>query len=340
MSFEINDDSVVYGMAVLAIMRKLYEHEQQHGNKDRAAKMAVVQDEFAHGLKEARPDLDIVGRKSRRTAYFLPAGDDAFWTDEKRVIFMVELIATTRAPFAPHDLRFNAPSATEALYEIAERIGMSAAKLDWIRKWYESAEKSHAGGLDWMDIGLFTAAGALVVALTAGLATPFVLAAWGGGMGLTGAAAIVAALATLGGGSVAAGGLGMAGGLWLLAIAPVGAGALGGLGVGALVDAVSTADPATIGREVLKAQTVFKVLYVDGLGETDGTVGDALTQLRQGRDIAQDAKKNALARNESGSEAVKAAEQKIKWFDDAIQWSTKRFNESAKEPFSETVRAV
>jgi len=43
MSNEVNDDSVTYGIAVLAIMRKLREHEQANGSKDRAKKMALVE---------------------------------------------------------------------------------------------------------------------------------------------------------------------------------------------------------------------------------------------------------------------------------------------------------
>ena len=55
-------------------------------------------------------------------------------------------------------------------------------------------------------------AGAVLIAITGGLAAPLIGGAIGAAMGLSGAAAVSAGLAFLGGGAIAAGGLGMAGG--------------------------------------------------------------------------------------------------------------------------------
>jgi hypothetical protein len=82
-------------------------------------------------------------------------------------------------------------------------------------------------GINWTRFGVVAAGGAVLGAITGGLAAPLVGAAIGSTMGLSGAAASSAGLALLGGGSIAAGGLGMAGGTALVSASA----SLGSLGL-------------------------------------------------------------------------------------------------------------
>jgi len=93
---------------------------------------------------------------------------------------------------------------------------------------------------NWMKVGAIVAGGAVLGAITGGLAAPFIGGAIGGGMGLSGAAAANAGLALLGGGSLAAGGFGVAGGTFVVAgVAGVGAGTV--VGGGTIAHQMSTA---------------------------------------------------------------------------------------------------
>ena len=81
----------------------------------------------------------------------------------------------------------------------------------------------------WKRMIKYSLIGGGIVAITAGLATPFIATGIGGFMGLSGAAAYTAGLSFLGGGAIAAGGLGMAGGsIVVLAAGALIGGASGG----------------------------------------------------------------------------------------------------------------
>lgn len=147
---------------------------------------------------------------------------------------------------APHELGHNVTERSHAVSMLIELMlyrPWPDSKIDWVSKVRSRSLREAAGSLPalrdndldimereyrvlmrrlrrasvkWGRVALVSAAGLGLGVVTAGWAAPFIGAAVGGAMGLSGAAATSAGLAALGGGSLAAGGFGVAGGTALL----------------------------------------------------------------------------------------------------------------------------
>jgi hypothetical protein len=111
----------------------------------------------------------------------------------------------------------------------------------------------------WGRVALVSVAGLGVGALTAGWAAPFIGAAVGSAMGLSGAAATSAGLAALGGGSLAAGGFGMAGGTALL----TGLGGAAGAGAAAAGARWSPWAAGKVITDAIKLDLLTRVVFAD-----------------------------------------------------------------------------
>ncbi|SDW42578.1 Protein of unknown function [Marinococcus luteus] len=99
--------------------------------------------------------------------------------------------------------------------------------------------------------------GALLIALTAGLATPFI-AGLAAPAGLAGAAATNAGLAAIGGGAVAAGGMGMAGGMTVIVGGGSIFGSLSGMALGGMLK-----DSSSLAlREGAKLEVIMKEIIL------------------------------------------------------------------------------
>ncbi len=118
----------------------------------------------------------------------------------------------------PEDLAEEKPRGGFAI--VSTKFGLNATAGQEIVDATTSFMKGVSGF--WTTLIGWSLVGALVAAVTVGVAAPAIAATIGGMMGLHGAAAFSAGMALLGGGAVAAGGAGMAGGFCVL----VGGGAL------------------------------------------------------------------------------------------------------------------
>jgi hypothetical protein len=127
-----------------------------------------------------------------------------------------------------------------------------------IDKYKNSFKKSVRSISGWYTKILIGAGlGAVILTITAGLATPF-LAALAAPTGLAGAAAINAGLAALGGGAISAGGFGMAGGICVIVGGGSIFGTLSGMAAGAMF--ANSSDFAL--REGAKLEVIMKEIVL------------------------------------------------------------------------------
>lgn len=99
--------------------------------------------------------------------------------------------------------------------------------------------------------------GAVLIAITGGLAAPYIGGIVGASMGLSGVAAVNAGLAFLGGGAIAAGGMGMAGGTAVL----IGGGAMLGGGTACGLANLFSGSKHLVVRELAKMEAISFVLF-------------------------------------------------------------------------------
>ena len=128
----------------------------------------------------------------------------------------------------------------------------------------------------WRNAMVAVAIG-IAVAVTGGAAAPFIGAAIGAAMGLSGAAAVSAGLAFLGGGALAAGGLGMAGGTAVV----IGGGAILGASLGGGVAGMLHESNALVLRELAKLESIAVVLlpHTLDIDEADQVVKAIVNQV-------------------------------------------------------------
>ena len=139
----------------------------------------------------------------------------------------------------------------EYLQKKAIELGI---KSEYVGK-YLSGYKSAVQGITgfWPKVIGGALAGAILLAVTAGLAAPLIGALFAP-IGLSGAAATSAGLAALGGGAIAAGGAGMAGGIATI----VAGGALLGVGSGLGVGKLLSSSPKFTLSEAAKLEVVMR----------------------------------------------------------------------------------
>lgn len=142
------------------------------------------------------------------------------------------------------------------LDEFAESLKIDKSFID---KFNSSLNKSLKGisGF-WTKLLWGSLIGAIAIAATGGLATPYIAPIFAGS-GLAGAAAFSAGLAALGGGAVAVGGLGMAGGVAVIA----GGGAILGAGAGAGIGALLSTSPDFAITQAAKLEVVMKEITLN-----------------------------------------------------------------------------
>ncbi|MEC0300603.1 hypothetical protein [Peribacillus frigoritolerans] len=142
------------------------------------------------------------------------------------------------------------------LKRIANLLEIDEEFIERYKKSFKKSVRSASKFFSKMLIG--ASLGAVLIAITAGIALPFVAAAVAPA-GLFGAAAINAGLAALGGGAVAAGGLGMAGGITVVVGGGSIFGALSGMAMGAMLG--NSAELAL--REGAKLEVIMReiILY-------------------------------------------------------------------------------
>ncbi|WP_028401045.1 hypothetical protein [Ectobacillus panaciterrae] len=119
-------------------------------------------------------------------------------------------------------LTLDEKSTTDIVKKFAKILEISEEYVERYRKAFKNSIRTLSGFYTKVLVG--AGLGAVLIALTAGFAAPFIAAA-AAPSGLVGAAAINAGLAALGGGAIAAGGFGMAGGISVI----VGGGAIFGV---------------------------------------------------------------------------------------------------------------
>jgi hypothetical protein len=321
-----DENSYLLAVGALAVMRRLQEAEIDKGKSGRADKMRRVATDLAERL-EAINGVALAAKTSSELLDILPDSEDPRWSDEERVVFLIE--TATWTPFAPHYLKYSKAALRVFLSQVGERIGVEAERVAWIEKWLKDVRSHHKHG-DVRRTLLLGVASAAILAGTAGAAAP-VIAPMFGAAGLSGIAALLSGLAVLGGGTVATGGLGVAGGMWVL----TGGGALlgGGAGVG-VAALLAKFESSTAIAEIVKAQVTFKVVYVDELAhDAAGSVGGAIDSVVKQRTEAMAEKTHLLARNEKDGPEVKNVEEIIKALDDAIKWMTDRVEHAPGEQF-------
>ncbi|WP_180232409.1 hypothetical protein [Priestia megaterium] len=183
----------------------------------------------------------------------------------KTPLFLILLEASLFAPYFPVEgfqksfYEITVMDEKKAIYvlrKFSDMLKINGKIVERYKKSFKGSIRSVSGFYTKMLIG--TSLGAVLLALTAGLATP-VIAALAAPAGLSGAAAVSAGLAALGGGAVAAGGLGMAGGMCVIVGGGTIFGALSGASLGAALG--GSADYAL--REGAKLQVMMKeiILY-------------------------------------------------------------------------------
>lgn len=148
-------------------------------------------------------------------------------------------------------LKINGKIEREHLKEMAYLLGVNGEIIERYKGSFQRSVKSLSNFHTKLLVG--AGLGAVLIAITAGLATPY-LASLAAPAGLAGAAAVNAGLAALGGGAIAAGGLGMAGGISVI----VGGGSIfGALGGGALGAILSNSSDFAL-REGAKLEVIMK----------------------------------------------------------------------------------
>ena len=326
---EWDENTRLVAVGQLILQAWLWNHESRRGDQNRAGRMRVVQLELAEAIERAGLSvLDAAKRENvEQLLDLLPAASNQQWSKRDRLVFLAEMVCNP--PFAPAVLEFSGDERKEALDALATRVGTSSIYVEWISSWHKSAAHSHRHADLRMPI-LIGAGTVLLVAATAGAAAPMIapmLAGTGAG-----GAAILGGLATAGFGSVASGGLGVVGGTWIL----TGAGAaIGGAVAGtALTTAtmLGAFDRESAAAELAKAQTTFKVVYIDGYAtDADGTTDTALAEMRIQRSQARTAFDELARRNEDHAPAVKHAGELVNALDEAIDWMNERDREAPKE---------
>lgn len=152
-------------------------------------------------------------------------------------------------------LKIDGDTKKNFLTKIANKFNISKEYIDTFQTAYKDAQRSLTGF--WKKILLGGLIGTALMALTAGLAAPYIAATFAA-TGLSGAAAISAGLAALGGGAIAAGGLGMAGGIAVI----VGGGALLGVSAGSTVGAMMASSPDFTLSQAAKLEVVMKEIIL------------------------------------------------------------------------------
>jgi hypothetical protein len=159
------------------------------------------------------------------------------------------------------DLTIDKENRIEQIKKISRSLVFSMNLILEAEKLYENALKTipSKGLLDsiWgalKENPILVLAGAILIAVTGGLAAPIIGGTIGTMMGLSGAVAVKAGLAFVGGGAIAAGGMGMAGGTAVL----IGGGAILGTGTTlGLVNLFSNSNHLVL-RELAKLEAISK----------------------------------------------------------------------------------
>ena len=158
------------------------------------------------------------------------------------------------------DLRFDQIDRTKQNRKLCHQLDFPVQLLKEAESANENALKEipQKGMLDLIaENPLKILAGAVLIAITGGLAAPLIGGAIGAAMGLSGAAAVSAGLAFLGGGAIAAGGLGMAGGTVVL----IGGGAILGAGATSGLIHLFSGSSHVVLRELAKMEAIAKVFF-------------------------------------------------------------------------------
>ena len=245
------------------------------------------------------------------------------WPLDVRTTFLIDLLFTL--PFSPAELKFKDAKRVDALYQVADHIGIGNQIVDELRELQESATKAHRH-VKVGKIAFMAGGGMLLLALTAGAAAPFVAGAIGAAAGLAGAAALAHGLAVLGLGSLAAGGFGMAGGIWIVTGAGAVVGALGGSAAGALVQL----GPVTARQELIKLQVTTvavginlakreQILRAEQHSQSHSP-SHVLGKLASERDEVRARIDDALKRNEDDAHVVEDLRAIEQAMTDAMTW--------------------
>ena len=139
----------------------------------------------------------------------------------------------------------------EYLKSMATELGIGSEYVDKYLSGYKNAVQGITGF--WPKVIGGALVGAILLAVTAGMAAPLIGALFAP-IGLSGAAATSAGLAALGGGAIAAGGAGMAGGIATI----VAGGALLGVGSGLGVGKLLSSSPKFTLSEAAKLEVVMR----------------------------------------------------------------------------------
>ena len=184
----------------------------------------------------------------------------------KTPLYLILLEATLFEPYFPlnpDEMKrykrlkvFSNKEQEKALIDYAKLLSINEEFVTRFKQSYKKASRSISGLYKNLIIG--GSAGAVVIAITAGVATP-IIAGFFAPAGLYGAAAVNAGLAVLGGGAIAGGGAGMAGGMAVIVGGGAVIGATNGLAAGTLLS--SSSDFAL--RESAKFEVVMRdiILY-------------------------------------------------------------------------------
>ncbi|QJX81284.1 hypothetical protein [Priestia megaterium] len=178
----------------------------------------------------------------------------------KTPLYLILLELSLFVPYFPMEgfkrklyerILMNEKIANYNLRRFSKFLDIDEEFINRYKKSFKQSVRSLSGFYTKMLIG--AGLGAVLIAITAGLATPFV-ATTVAPAGLAGAAAINAGLAALGGGAIAAGGFGIAGGISVIVGGGSIFGALSGMALGAMLG--NSADFAL--REGAKLEVIMR----------------------------------------------------------------------------------
>lgn len=199
-------------------------------------------DDLESELKKVSSDLEV------RTPLFLILMEVVFFTPYHK------LDDKKDNPYK--SLKISSKQAVnDMLAAYADVLGVDRDYIERFKRSRKKSIKSISGY--WTKVLVYGAAGAVVIAITGGLAAPAIGAMFAGA-GLSGAAAISAGLAALGGGAIAAGGFGMAGGIAVI----VGGGAILGLGAGCSTGMLFSGSSQFALSEATKLEVVMKEIIL------------------------------------------------------------------------------
>lgn len=205
------------------------------------------------------------------------------------------------------------------LEKFADMLEVDKEFIERYRKTFKNSIRSISGFYTRMLIG--AGVGAVLLAITAGFAAPFIggLAA---PLGLYGAAAINAGLAALGGGAVAAGGFGIAGGLCVI----VGGGTIFGVLSGGVMGAALSSSSEFALREGAKLEVVMKEIIL--LAQKDVRLAQEMIKSQQ--DVIRELEKQLcdLRFNEKeNKEKIKTLAKSIDYLRTSLNSSYKVLND-------------